>query len=80
MMKKLNINEVIDLFDTKGTHIVYIGRATCGACVNFLPILQQAQHEFGYVTIYLDADLEENRDPEAMAKLRDLLSMPYNMN
>lgn len=34
--------------------IVYIGRATCGYCVNFLPILQQAQKDYGYETLYLD--------------------------
>lgn len=34
--------------------IVYIGRSTCGHCVNFLPILQQAQKDYGYETLYLD--------------------------
>lgn len=34
--------------------IVYIGRATCGYCVQFLPILQEAQEKFGYKTLYLD--------------------------
>ena len=34
--------------------IVYIGRSTCGYCVQFLPILQQAQTDYGYETLYLD--------------------------
>lgn len=34
--------------------IVYIGRATCGYCVTFLPVLQQAQKDYGYETLYLD--------------------------
>ena len=34
--------------------IVYIGRATCGHCVNFLPVLQQAQKDYDYETLYLD--------------------------
>ncbi len=34
--------------------IVYIGRSTCGYCVKFLPVLQQAQTDYGYETLYLD--------------------------
>lgn len=34
--------------------IVYIGRSTCGFCVQFLPILQQAQKDYNYKTLYLD--------------------------
>ncbi len=34
--------------------IVYIGRSTCGFCIQFLPVLQQAQKEYGYKTLYLD--------------------------
>ena len=36
------------------TKIVYIGRDTCGYCVQFLPILQKAQDAYGYKTLYLD--------------------------
>jgi len=79
MMELLNLNEVVALFDGKGTYVVYIGRSECPHCVNFLPTLQRAQNEFNYVTIKVDADLDENRDPEATAKLRDLLTMEYTM-
>lgn len=34
--------------------IVYIGRSTCGFCIQFLPILQQAQKDYDYKTLYLD--------------------------
>lgn len=34
--------------------IVYIGRSTCGFCIQFLPVLQQAQKNYGYKTLYLD--------------------------
>jgi len=33
---------------------VYIGRDSCGYCVQFLPVLQQAQEDYGYETLYLD--------------------------
>jgi len=79
MMKSLNIDEVIALFDTKETHVVYIGRAGCPHCVNYLPTLQRAQEEFNYVTIKVVADSPENQDRESHAKLRDLLTMSYTM-
>lgn len=34
--------------------IVYIGRDSCGYCVQFLPVLQQAQEDYDYETLYLD--------------------------
>ena len=37
-------------------YVVYIGRSTCGYCVKFLPSLQQAQEEYGYITIYIDLE------------------------
>ena len=37
-----------------GTHVVYIGRETCGYCVAFLPAIQQAEQDYGYTTMYLD--------------------------
>lgn len=66
MFKTVKFDELVDLFDSKETQVVYVGRATCGYCVKFLPNLQQAQKEFGYKTNYYDigelssADLEGN--------------------
>jgi len=34
--------------------LVYIGRDSCGYCVKFLPVLQQAQEDYDYETLYLD--------------------------
>lgn len=34
--------------------LVYIGRDSCGYCVQFLPVLQQAQEDYDYETLYLD--------------------------
>lgn len=36
--------------------IVYIGRASCGYCAKFLPVLRQAQDDYGYKTIYIDLE------------------------
>ena len=41
--------------ESKGkTILLYIGRSTCGYCVQFVPILQQVQEAHNYTTYYLD--------------------------
>ena len=54
MMNEIDMDKLIDLFDSKETQVVYLGRATCGYCVQFLPTLQKAQQEYDYTTQYLD--------------------------
>ena len=35
--------------------MIYIGRSTCGYCVQFVPVLTQVQKELGgYTTYYID--------------------------
>lgn len=50
----LSLNGVLNLFDKKGTNVLYLGRSTCSACVSFLPTLKEAQQEYKYTTNYLD--------------------------
>jgi len=54
MFDTVNADKVVDLYKSKNTQVIYIGRSTCGYCVQFLPILQQAQKDYGYKTKYLD--------------------------
>lgn len=54
MFDELTVDEAIAKIKKGGLELVYIGRSTCGYCVQFLPNLQKAQNEFGYKTIYLD--------------------------
>jgi thioredoxin-related protein len=34
--------------------VIYLGRATCGYCVQFLPTMKEAQDKLGYTTNYVD--------------------------
>ena len=41
--------------ESKGkTIIVYIGRSTCGYCVQFVPVLKEVQEKYSYTTYYID--------------------------
>ena len=54
MFKQIDVDGLKEAFDSEEAKVVYLGRATCGYCVQFLPVIQKAQDEFGYKTLYID--------------------------
>ena len=50
----VDFNGFKDLIASKGTHVIYIGRSTCGYCVKFLPVLKQGQEDYNFTTVYFD--------------------------
>lgn len=54
MFKTITADTLKDEVSSDTAKIVYIGRSSCGYCVQFLPVLQQAQEDYGYETLYLD--------------------------
>lgn len=52
----LSTTDAIAKINEGGTQVVYIGRATCGYCVKFLPIMEQAQQDLGFKTIYINLE------------------------
>ena len=56
MFVEIDKDGLINLYNGPERSVIYIGRATCGYCVKFLPALQRAQSEFGYQTYYYDID------------------------
>lgn len=44
----------IEKLSKKETIVVYIGRSTCGYCIQYLPILKEVQTAYGYTTKYID--------------------------
>lgn len=50
----LTLAQVLKLFDSKDTSVLYLGRSTCSACVSFLPTLKSVQKDLGFKTKYLD--------------------------
>ncbi|MBQ3021339.1 MAG: thioredoxin family protein [Bacilli bacterium] len=67
----------------KGTHVLYIGRETCGWCAAFLPALWEAEEEYKYQTLYIDIakiiDFEKNviSDEEAYNTMIGLTGEGY---
>ena len=72
MFDAVDTTKTIELFDSEDTQVIYIGRSTCGYCVQFLPVLQQAQEDYGYTTKYLDiTTVTEEEQSALLAKDND---------
>ena len=69
MFKEKTTIEAVESIQKGGTEIVYIGRSTCGYCVKFLPVLQQAQKEFNYTTTYIDLTKMTSDDQSTLLTL-----------
>lgn len=56
MFNEVAVSDILKFLGTsnKETHILYLGRSTCSACVAFLPGLQETQKEMDFTTDYLD--------------------------
>lgn len=52
--KQISIDDFDDVAKSSKTQVVFIGDSSNQNCVNFLPILKQAQNDYGYETKYLD--------------------------
>ncbi len=46
--------EFLETVKESDLQVIYLGRATCGYCVQFLPTIKAAQEEYGYTTNYVD--------------------------
>lgn len=77
----LNLSQVLELFSSKDTSILYLGRSSCSACVSFLPTLKKVQNDLGFKTKYLDittVDTSSNQYLEFMNKLTKKIEVTVN--
>lgn len=52
--EKVSAEQLFSKINESGYHVVYIGRSTCGYCTRFLPVLEEAQNNLEFKTLYLD--------------------------
>lgn len=78
-MKEVEASDILDMFKDKKTHVLYIGRSTCGVCREILPNLNEAQDDFDYVTQYLDIT-KVDRDSSDWEKIEKLLDKKTTLN
>lgn len=66
MFDTVDVDKVIKLYKSNKTQVIYLGRSTCGYCVKFLPVLQEAQDAYGYTTNYLDITTVSSDDKDKL--------------
>ena len=72
-MNEVDAEEAVALLDKKGTHVLYIGRSTCSACVQFVPVLNAVQEELGFTTNYLNVQSYQGNWSKIQTDLKELL-------
>jgi len=50
----LTTDQFLNQVNESGYQVIYIGRSSCGFCAKILPVLEQAQEEYNYTTLYYD--------------------------
>lgn len=81
MFNEVSVSDILKYLGTsnKDTHILYLGRSTCSACIAFLPGLQETQKEMNFTTDYLDIE-KVSTDSDDFKKFSSLLSKEITQN
>ena len=81
MFNEVAVGDILKFLGTsnKETHILYLGRSTCSACVAFLPNLQATQSEMNFTTDYLDITKVDTSSDD-FTKFSNLLSKEITQN
>ena len=81
MFNEVSVSDILKFLGTsnKDTHILYLGRSTCSACVAFLPNLQATQSEMNFTTDYLDITKVDTSSDD-FTKFSNLLSKEITQN
>ena len=81
MFNAVGLSDILKFLgkSNKETHILYLGRSTCSACVAFLPNLQATQREMNFTTDYLDITKVDTSSDD-FTKFSNLLSKEITQN
>ena len=81
MFNEVSVSDILKYLGTsnKDTHVLYLGRSTCSACIAFLPGLQETQKEMNFTTDYLDIE-KVSTDSDDFKEFSSLLSKEITQN
>ncbi|MBE6155192.1 MAG: hypothetical protein E7164_00340 [Firmicutes bacterium] len=74
MMREVTVHDVLEMFSSKETYVLYVGRKSCSVCVKILPALKEAQIKNNYITQYLDIE-KVDRTSDEWYELKAKLTM-----
>ena len=71
--KTITPDEFLKAYKGDKPQLIYLGRENCGFCVKFVPVLNEAQKNYNFKTLYLDINTANNSvNPEGMNKIIEL--------
>ncbi|HHT38722.1 MAG TPA: thioredoxin family protein [Mollicutes bacterium] len=68
---KIKVSEFADIIKEEEVHFIYIGRPTCGYCVQSEPWTKRISSEMEKEVYYINIDEETSEDLEILADLTD---------
>ena len=76
---EISYNQFMNKYKDSEQSLIYIGRSTCIHCINFVPVLKEAQSKYGYKTYYLDISKIKNDEYSNVKKLNSFLDENFGM-
>lgn len=74
---EINYDDFMKKFKSKEQSLIYIGRSTCIHCVNFIPVLKEAQTKYNYKTYYLDISKITVKQTKKIKRLDNFLNKNF---
>lgn len=78
-MENVDLEGILNLFDSKDIYVLYIGRCDCSACAKYLPTLNQVAEEYDFKIQYYDYNKVDYSD-ENYDKVINKLTKEYELN
>lgn len=58
--------QVNDMLDNNATVVVVIGQTTCGACIQYKPVLEELITNYNFEMAYVELDKDKNDDVQQL--------------
>ena len=66
---EMTVDEFLTKMKEGGTEVLYVGRPSCGYCVQFVPIMKEAQKDLGFKHNYIDLEKISSEDSVKLTEL-----------
>ena len=76
---EIRYDEFLEKYKGSEQSLIYIGRSTCIHCINFVPVLKEAQNKYGYKTYYLDISKIKEDEYKEIMKLNNFFDENFGM-
>lgn len=68
---EVTADEMFTKVNESGYHVIFFGSSNCGYCKAFIPVLQQAQTNFKFKTLYIDMTKVTDADATKIQAISD---------